>query len=84
MAAGDTDGTRLWRTGEVARALGVSDRTVKNWDASGLLRPARLPSGARRYDPAAVLAFARRHGVPLPRRLRAWGELDDYPGWGWL
>lgn len=35
---------------DAARALGVHENTVRNWEARGLLRAARLPgSGFRRF-----------------------------------
>jgi excisionase family DNA binding protein len=36
---------------ETARALGVHENTVRNWEARGIIRAARLPgSGYRRFD----------------------------------
>jgi DNA-binding transcriptional MerR regulator len=51
--------------GEVARELNVSPATVRRWEASGILAPARrLPSpsgrGHRRYSRASVEALKRR------------------------
>jgi excisionase family DNA binding protein len=40
---------------ETARRLGVHENTVRNWEAKGLLRAAKLPgSGYRRFDAAEV------------------------------
>lgn len=47
-----------WFTsGEVARAMGVSDRTVRSWCARGLLHSEVLPSGHRRIAAHALEAF---------------------------
>lgn len=43
--------SRLVPTGEVARLLGVSTRTVQAWVADGLLEPdLRTPGGHMRWD----------------------------------
>jgi excisionase family DNA binding protein len=40
---------------EVARALGVHENTVRNWERRGVLRAVRLPgSGYRRFSAADV------------------------------
>jgi excisionase family DNA binding protein len=40
---------------DAARALGVHENTVRNWEARGLLRAVRLPgSGFRRFAAADV------------------------------
>ncbi len=40
---------------DTARALGVHENTVRNWEARGLLRAVRLPgSGFRRFGVADV------------------------------
>lgn len=59
----------LLTTGDVARALNVSQTLVTKWDASGLLKAAfRSPGGHRRYRLADVARF--RDTLPA----RAWQE----------
>ena len=65
------------RTGQVAALLCVAARTVSKWCDSGALKSHRLPPGReggprhRRIDPAALLAFCLREGVPVPAELAA-------------
>ena len=44
-------------TGQVARAGGVSEETVREWTRKGWLRTKRTASGIRLYDPRVVAAF---------------------------
>src|SRR5690242_6442708 len=47
--------TRTWTVGELARATGVTVRTLHHYDELGLLAPsARSDAGYRLYDEAAV------------------------------
>ena len=39
----------LLRPKEAADMLGVTNRTLTNWERKGLLVPVRLPTGHRRY-----------------------------------
>ena len=42
--------TKLLNVRDTARALGVHENTIRNWEARGLLRAAHLPgSGYRRF-----------------------------------
>ncbi len=60
--------TRWLLVGEVARACGVSTRTVRGWVERGALACFRLPGrdgpGQRRFDPAEVRAFIARTRIP--------------------
>lgn len=49
----------LWKIRDVAQYLNVSKRTVENILADGELVPIRIRS-ARRFQPEAVKAYARR------------------------
>ncbi|MFF5182806.1 TioE family transcriptional regulator [Streptomyces sp. NPDC000345] len=81
--APSADGTRT--IGELAHRLGVTPATLRNWEAAGILTPARDPAtGHRLYHPAdirdAELAhLLRRGGYPLDhiatvvRRIRTAG-----------
>lgn len=59
------------RIGELAAESGVTTKTIRFWEAEGLLAdPARTPSGYRDYDPDTVdrLSFirhAQRAGLTL-------------------
>ena len=54
IAGGGTD--RWLSPAQASQYLGVSKRTLKRWEDRGRLRPARTPSGHRRY----VLSELRR------------------------
>jgi site-specific DNA-cytosine methylase len=63
-------GREFVRIGELARILGVTQQTLRNWDARGKLRPYRHPiNGYRMYRLAEV------HGL-LSDREPAQGALD--------
>ena len=61
-----------WTIGEVARLAGVTTRTLRHYDAVGLLRPAGVAAGGRRlYGQAELLRLQqvlvlRELGVDLP------------------
>ena len=69
----------------LAETAGVSARTLRYYDALGLLRPARIsPSGYRIYGPAEVerlrqIMFFREMGLPLGDILRVISD-EDYDG----
>jgi DNA-binding transcriptional MerR regulator len=53
--ASRTLSTRGYRSGELARAAGVSPDTLRHYERNGLLEPAsRLPNGYRVYPPDAL------------------------------
>lgn len=41
--------TQLMQVKQAARALGVSENTVRRWEQKGLINAVRLPSGVRRF-----------------------------------
>jgi MerR family transcriptional regulator, thiopeptide resistance regulator len=56
--------TRAWRIGELAAAAHVSVRTLRHYDAIGLLRPAaRTETGYRVYDQAGLARLYRILGL---------------------
>lgn len=44
-------------TGQVARAAGVSEETVREWTRKGDLQTSRTATGMRLYDPRVVRVF---------------------------
>ncbi|MEU4776137.1 MerR family transcriptional regulator [Micromonospora sp. NPDC023644] len=62
---------RTWKVGELARATGLTVRTLHHWDHLGLVTPSgRTAAGHRRYEDRDVerlyeVLALRRLGVPL-------------------
>lgn len=50
---------------EIARAIGVSESTLKRWVDAGAVATTRTPGGHRRIPFAEAVALIRRSGVPL-------------------
>lgn len=51
---------KMYTSGEVARQIGVSITTLKNWEEKGSLKPDRkLPSGRRLYSKETVNNFIK-------------------------
>jgi excisionase family DNA binding protein len=44
----------LMQVREAARALGVSENTMRRWEQRGLIPAVRLPSGVRRFRRADI------------------------------
>jgi DNA-binding transcriptional MerR regulator len=71
------------RIGQVAKATGIGPRTIRFYEAAGVLpAPGRSPSGYRQYTPEEVgrLLFVRRArvlGLSLPRLKDLLAALDD-------
>lgn len=69
-----------WSIQEIARLTGVTSRTLRHYDAIGLLRPSRVgDNGYRWYDGQTLVRLQRvlvlrGFGLPLPAIARA---LDD-------
>ena len=60
-----------------ATALGVSTSTLRRWEATGRLTPARTEGGQRRYDLAALRpGFA--HGTEAPRKTLAYARVSSH------
>jgi len=51
---------------EAARALGVSENTIRRWEERGLIPAVRLPSGVRRFRRADIEAAQARMYEGLP------------------
>lgn len=56
----------LLRTGEAARIIGVTKRTLYRWDEQGVLKPdRRLPAlgrrGGRRYSKKSIEVFVKHY-----------------------
>ena len=49
-----TDPTRLLPISQAAKRLGISVPTLRAYADKGLVPVVRLPSGYRRFDPAAI------------------------------
>lgn len=76
------DDDASWRVGDLAKASGLTVRTLHHYDDVGLLRPERTAAGHRVYRRAHVerlyrISVLRRFGVSLDDIGAA---LDD-PGW---
>lgn len=63
------------RIGEAASMFGVTAQTLRNWERSGKLRPARTRGGQRTY----VVADLKRHLVDLPVLGWAWAASAQAP-----
>lgn len=50
----------LMQVREAARALGVSENTIRRWEERGLIPAVRLPSGVRRFRRADIEAAKAR------------------------
>lgn len=71
--------------GELARRLGVTPASLRNWEKAGILTPGRGPSGARIYTPADVrdaeLAHLLRRGArPLSDIAEVVGQVREAGG----
>jgi excisionase family DNA binding protein len=51
---------QLIQVRQAAQALGVHENTIRRWEARGLLRAVRLPSGVRRFRPEDVEAMRKQ------------------------
>lgn len=60
-----------------AKTPGVSVRTLRRWEASGRLVPARTASRQRRYDLAALLP-EQLHGASGPRATLAYARVSSH------
>lgn len=56
----------LMQVREAARALGVSENTIRRWQERGLIPAVRLPSGVRRFRRADIEAAQAQMYEGLP------------------
>ena len=56
----------LMQVREAAKALGVSENTIRRWEERGLIPAVRLPSGVRRFRPEDIGAAQARMYEGLP------------------
>src|SRR6266542_1118268 len=61
----------IYTTHEVSRLLHVNPRSVINWIEQSLLPSYRTPGGHRRIRHDDLLAFLRKHQIPMPASLMA-------------
>jgi excisionase family DNA binding protein len=59
----------IYTTHEVSRLLHVNPRSVINWIEQNLLPSYRTPGGHRRIRHDDLLAFLRKHQIPIPASL---------------
>ncbi len=60
---------RFLTTHQIAKMLGVSERTVANWIDRSHLDAFRTPGGHRRVSPASLKEFLRKRKMPIPDEL---------------
>ncbi len=69
MASSTNETKSVFTTHEVSKLLQVNPRSVINWIEQDLLSSYRTPGGHRRIRQDDLLAFLRRHQIPIPPAL---------------
>ncbi len=69
MAASTNETKNIFTTHEVSKLLQVNPRSVINWIEQDLLDSYRTPGGHRRIRRDDLLAFLRKHQIPIPPAL---------------
>jgi excisionase family DNA binding protein len=64
--AAKSDAKNVFTTHEVSKLLQVNPRSVINWIEQDLLDSYRTPGGHRRIRRDDLLAFLRKHKIPIP------------------
>src|SRR4030095_7053288 len=59
----------IYTTHDISRLLHVNPRSVINWIEQNLLASYRTPGGHRRIGREDLLAFLRKHQIPIPAAL---------------
>ncbi len=67
--AADSEQKTIFTTHEVSKLLQVNPRSVINWIEQDLLSSYRTPGGHRRIRRDDLLAFLRKHQIPIPPAL---------------
>ena len=67
--ASSTEVKNVFTTHEVSKLLQVNPRSVINWIEQDLLISYRTPGGHRRIGREDLLAFLRKHQIPVPPAL---------------
>lgn len=63
----------VYSAADLAAFCGTDVGTIYAWVRKGSIEHYRTPAGHLRFEREAVLEFLRRHGIPIPRELRAAG-----------
>ena len=71
MASSTNETKNIFTTHEVSKLLQVNPRSVINWIEQDLLNSYRTPGGHRRIRRDDLLAFLRKHQIPIPPALTA-------------
>lgn len=58
---------------ELAKILGVTDKTVKDWATRRALPHFKTPSGRMQFYASKVAAYLKEKGMPIPPELLAKG-----------
>jgi putative resolvase len=53
-------------TSEAAKLLGVTSRTVRNWETKGRISSRRTPGGHRRFQLAEIKSLRKKTNKPVP------------------
>ena len=53
---------------EAAKKIGVSTKTLRNWESAELLKPIRTPGGHRRYDEQSLAKFIGKESSVLSNK----------------
>ena len=69
MASSTNETKSVFTTHEVSKLLQVNPRSVINWIEQDLLNSYRTPGGHRRIRRDDLLAFLRKHRIPIPPAL---------------
>ena len=69
MAASINPNKDIFTTRDVSKLLQVNPRSVINWIEQKLLISCRTPGGHRRISREDLIAFLRKHQIPIPRAI---------------
>lgn len=76
--------SKIYRVSEFAKRIGKSPKTLRRWDANGLLIAKRLPSGHRYYDESDVRQILgepdQKRRIVVYCRVSSPNQKDDLKG----